>query len=61
MREAIRQGHKVTFEIVSEFEYIDENDRKRRERDTILEIEERLRLNVQIPRPTDEPSRARVS
>lgn len=36
---------------VGEFEYIDENDRKEKERDLILSIEKTKRFNIQIPRP----------
>lgn len=46
LREALEQGKRVEFQIIDTFQYVDENDRKRKERDLILGIAESKRLNV---------------
>lgn len=51
LRQAILEGNRVEFMQVGEFEYINDDDRKQKERDLILGIDKNKRLNIQIPRP----------
>lgn len=57
LRKAIADQEDVVFETVCTFSYIDEEDRKAKERAAILQIDQGLRLNIQLPRVRSQATR----